>query len=555
MDTVAQSLPNPRRPFEAAPPIRRRPQRQLKIVWHRILLAVAIFAALVAAAVSLAGVFVAKPAIKAVSPEPRAVLGELALDPTAFVVDGADDALRNARWSLDGSDVTDRARIGSGTATLTLGSAAEGPHTLVVSSSGSLPWSTMTLTWKFVVDTTPPEISLAPEALVAERGQPHELSGTVEPDVTLELAGTDVSLADGAFTIAFEQPPRQALHFVARDAAGNESEELVTVAVLPRRPDAPVRGVHVSAPAWADAPLREEILRLVDEDLINTVQLDLKDERGEVGYDSEVELGHLIGAVRSYYDLDAAVSTLHAKGVRVIGRLVVFRDPILADWAWSDGRHGLVVQTPTGEPYAGYGGFTNLASLRVRDYNMDIAEEAAQRGVDDILYDYVRRPDGPIESMTFPGLSVTPEAALITFLEETESRLRPYNTYLGASVFGIAALRPQDVAQDVPRIAGRVDYVAPMVYPSHWSAGVYDVDDPNGDPYEIVLRSLEDFSFKVEGQGARVLPWLQDFSLGITYGPEEVRAQIEGARAAGIDEWLLWDPDVTYTSDALEPRG
>jgi hypothetical protein len=50
-----------------------------------------------------------------------------------------------------------------------------------------------------------------------------------------------------------------------------------------------------------------------------------------------------------------------------------------------------------------------------------------------------------------------------------------------------------------------------------------------------------------------VVPWLQDFSLGVTYGPNEVREEIRAARDAGIREFLLWDPLVTYTSDALEP--
>ena len=147
-------------------------------------------------------------------------------------------------------------------------------------------------------------------------------------------------LTDGAFALSFSVPPLQTLNFVARDAVGNESEFRIAVSVLPRFPETPVRGVHVSARAWSNAELRNEILQLVDEGLINTVELDLKDELGEIGYDSQVELGREIGATRAYYDLADAVALLHAKDVRVIGRLVAFRDPILADWAWSQGRPG-----------------------------------------------------------------------------------------------------------------------------------------------------------------------------------------------------------------------
>jgi peptidoglycan/xylan/chitin deacetylase (PgdA/CDA1 family) len=153
--------------------------------------------------------------------------------------------------------------------------------------------------------------------------------------------------------------------------------------------------------------------------------------------------------------------------------------------------------------------------------------------------------------MRFPGLNGTPEDGIVEFLRESRAALRPYRTYLGASVFGVAATRPLEVAQPIRRMAEQVDYVAPMVYPSHWAPGEYGVSSPNSQPYEIVLRSLLDFSREVRGTGARVVPWLQDFSLGVTYGPSEVRAQIEAARRDGIDEFLLWDARVTYTPDAL----
>ena len=203
------------------------------------------------------------------------------------------------------------------------------------------------------------------------------------------------------------------------------------------------------------------------------------------------------------------------------------------------------------EPYAGYGGFTNFANPAVRKYNIAVAKAAADAGVDDILYDYIRRPDGPTSSMAFPGLRGKPEASLVGFLAETVRALRGTDVFVGASVFGVAATRPEEVAQDIPGMAREIDYIAPMLYPSHWGPGEYDVANPNAEPYAIIRRSLADFKRQTRGTGARVVPWLQDFSLGVDYGPAEVRAQIRAARDVGIPEWLLWDPLVTYTADAL----
>src|SRR5581483_9571451 len=243
---------------------------------------------------------------------------------------------------------------------------------------------------------------------------------------------------------------------------------------------------------------------------------------------------------------------LHGKGVRVIGRLVCFNDPTFAQWAWSNGHRDEVIQTPDGGYYGStYGGFTNFANPVVRRYQVDIAVAAAKLGVDDVLYDYVRRPDGPLSTMLFPGLKGTPEAAIASFLAETRAALKPYRTFLGASVFGVAATRPTEVAQDIPLMAEHLDYVSAMVYPSHWAPGEYGVQNPNAQPYDIVLRSLQDFQKDVRGTGARVVPWLQDFSLGVEYGPTQVAAEIQAARDAGIYEFLLWDPAVTYTAAAL----
>jgi hypothetical protein len=190
----------------------------------------------------------------------------------------------------------------------------------------------------------------------------------------------------------------------------------------------------------------------------------------------------------------------------------------------------------------------------VWEYNIAIAEEAAVLGVDDILYDYVRRPDQFLETMEFPGQGdLGPEDAIVGFLAESLPRVHAAGARLGASVFGIAATRPDEIAQDIPRMASTVDYVAPMVYPSHWGPGEYGVPDPNAAPYDIAFRSLEDFQAQVAGTGATVMAWLQDFSLGVDYGPAEVRAQIQAAEDAGVLDFLLWDAAATYTRAALEP--
>jgi hypothetical protein len=471
-----------------------------------------------------------------------------------FRATGSPKLLRSERWSLDGRDVTRLVQRTGRAAVFQPGRLDEGGHELAVTAGGGFLGAKGHATIDFAVDLTPPLLDV-PGPFHVAAWQPLRVDGTTEDDAQVTVAGLRASVDDGRFSVVVPAPQPRVISVVATDPAGNSTVQQQPITVTPRQPPAPVRGIHVTADAWANATLRAGVLALIKQHRINTVELDIKDEGGIAGWNPPVPLARTIGAAQPIFDLAATVRKLHAMGVRVIGRLVCFRDPIFATAAWNGGRRNEVVQTPSGGEYSGYGGYSNFANPVVRAYNIAIAVAAAKAGVDDILYDYVRRPDGPISTMRFPGLHGSPAAAIVEFLRESRLALRPFHTFVGASVFGVAATRPGQVAQDVPEMARQLDYIAPLDYPSHWGPGEYEVADPNAEPFAIVARSLVDFEHDVTGTPSRVVPWLQDFSLGYPpYGPYQVQQEIAAARADGIDEFLLWDPNVTYTAAALSPN-
>jgi hypothetical protein len=530
-----------------------RPERRRLRNMFRLAVGLAILGSLVFATFAL-GARLAAPSLDADGPSPGAGIGPALLPSLRFSVGGDQGVLDRVRWRLDGADVTARAFASKDRLVFEGSALPDGTHVLTASVTGDFPGSRTTRRWRFTVDTTGPEIRLDPPGVLIPAGKPIRIAGTLEPAASLIANGRPVLVRNGRFAISWRSRPTGPVTLVATDPLRNATTRRIWISIQPRTPPHPVRAVHVTFDAWADARLRQGVLRLVDQGRINAVELDLKDESGTIGWSANVPLAREIHSINQIVDLPAAVRLLHEKGVRVIGRLVCFRDPIMAAAAWKAGERAEVIQTPDGSRYGGYGGFTNFANPVVRSYQIAIAVQAARAGVDEILYDYVRRPDGPISSMTFPGLRTTPEQSIVSFLAETQNALRPYKVFLGASVFGVAATRPKEVAQDIPAMAEHLDYVSAMVYPSHWAPGEYGVANPNAQPYDIVFRSLQDFEKDIRGTGARVVPWLQDFSLGsVTYGPAQVGAEIEAARDAGIDEYLLWDPAVTYTGAALPP--
>jgi hypothetical protein len=430
------------------------------------------------------------------------------------------------------------------------GALDDGEHEIEVSVT-RLFLGDSTFRWTYVVDGVAPRLEVPrshdPVAIDAEV----TVSGEVDPDAELFFQGEPLDHDDGRFSVDFDFPPAGALRFEAVDEAGNRT---TTTSGVPVVYPSESRAVHVSAAAWGNEPLRAGVLDLLDRGLIDTVELDLKDESGVVGYDSELETARRIGAVKPEYELAETVATLEEHGARVIGRIVAFRDPIYAQAAWDAGEHDQVLQAPDGEMLSAYGGFTNYVHPAVRKYNLDIALEAVEAGVHDILWDYIRRPEGHPSTMVVPGLDGPSSVVVAEFLAESHDALRERGAYQGASVFGIAAVHGDSIAQDIPTMARVVDYLAPMLYPSHWGPGQFGVPSPINEPYEITYRSLAEFQHIAEGTGVRFLPWMQDFDLaGVAYGPAEVRAQIDAARALGVNGFILWNAQVRYTPEALDP--
>jgi hypothetical protein len=329
----------------------------------------------------------------------------------------------------------------------------------------------------------------------------------------------------------------------------------VPVSTVTRRPPpAEVRGVHVTV-ALASLPGKlEEYMKLRSSGL-NTIELDVKDENGELGFvPSSVPLASKVGAAKRYYKPREAVRLARKYGLYLIGRVVVFEDPALAN-----ARPDLAIRRKDGSVWTTPAGlaWSNPYDRRVWNYNVSIAEVAARAGFDEIQLDYVRFPsDGDIEDAVFAHKTATPMGWVIPqFVQYAAKRLKPLGVRVSADVFGLSATRDLGIGQIPRRISRYLDAVYPMTYPSHYTAGEYGIADPNGQPGETVFNSLADFRRELKGRKTDLIPWVQDFSLGRTYTLAEVQAQIESARLQDARGYLLWNPSGVYTEGALAPPG
>ena len=311
-----------------------------------------------------------------------------------------------------------------------------------------------------------------------------------------------------------------------------------------------IRGVHVTAPlASLPGKFREYVgYRRYG---LNTIELDVKDEGGEIGFiPADVPLARKVGATLPLYDPKALVTLAHQAGIYMIGRVVCFQDPKLAR-----GRPDLAIQRSDGSVWTtGAGlGWVNPYDRRVWDYCASVAEAAARAGFDEIMFDYVRFPsDGDVSAAVYPGKTSVPRGRLIAdFVAYAKERLAPYGTRVSTALFGLSATRDLGIGQ-VPRlIAKHAGAISPMSYPALYGGGQLGIANPSTQPGETVFRTLTDFRRQTKGSRTQLVPWIQDWD----YTPRQVLAQIAAARLQGAKGYLLWNASGIYTTAALAPAG
>ena len=325
---------------------------------------------------------------------------------------------------------------------------------------------------------------------------------------------------------------------------------------------ATVKALYVNA--WAfGSPRLWQLLRLADETEINAFVVDVKDDTGCLLYPSAVPTAQQIGANRCARarDARARLDSLLVHGIYPIARIVVAKDPLLAEHRpqWS-------VHIAGGELWRDRIGsaWVDAYNDSVWVYSAELAQEALRMGFAEVQFDYVRFPDEPRERLATAIFSArrrgdTPRSAVRRNVQLLKSLLAPLGAPVTFDIFGLTASATDDmgIGQVWEDFSSVADVVLPMVYPSHYRAGAYGFAWPNGQPYKIVRRALEEALGRSRTpDAAEIRPYLQAFTLGRRlprYTPFEIREEIRAVEDLGITSWVLWNPRSVYQRDALRP--
>ncbi len=328
-------------------------------------------------------------------------------------------------------------------------------------------------------------------------------------------------------------------------------------------PAPPVKALYVNAWAFGSTKLWH-LVRLADSTEINAFVVDVKDDTGCLLYASDVQVARDVGATRCVRarDARARLDTLRAHAIYAIARIVVAKDPLLAEHRpqWSvKHRDGGLWRDRIGSAWV------DAYNDSVWIYAAQLAEEAVRLGFDEVQFDYVRFPDEPREMMAaaiFPSRrpGETQRAAIRASVALLVQRLEPLGVPVTFDIFGLTASTTGDlgIGQVWEDFISVADVVLPMVYPSHYYRGSYGYARPNANPYAIVKNALGEAlaRSRPHAKSAAIRPFLQAFTLGRRlprYTPHEIREQIRAAEELGLTSWVLWNPRSVYQRDALRP--
>ena len=197
----------------------------------------------------------------------------------------------------------------------------------------------------------------------------------------------------------------------------------------------------------------------------------------------------------------------------------------------------------------------DAAAREAWEYTVALAKESYAVGFDELNFDYVRFPsDGDMNDIAYPwsGTRVKTEV-LDSFFAYLASELKPTGAVISADFFGMTTTNRDDlnIGQVLEVGLAHFDFVAPMVYPSHYPTNFLGMPNPAAEPYRVIKYSLDRAFARASTTPEKIRPWLQDFDLGATYTADMVRAQMQATYDAGFTSWMLWDPSNRYTQDAL----
>jgi len=305
-----------------------------------------------------------------------------------------------------------------------------------------------------------------------------------------------------------------------------------------------VKGIYLSGYHFLIEEKIIPIKEIISNTVVNTLVLDVKTDNGHILYDSQIKEVDQLNNERIKYDKKTLKAFKEEFDIYLIGRIVAFQDPLFS----RKYTESAIIDVATNSPYFQNGQyFLDPSDNKSREYILNIAVEACLLGFDEIQFDYIRYPDTSYQGLIYDEKSSFENRTnnINSFLQNATDILHDIGCLTSADIFGYVLNAKSDngIGQYLETIVNTVDFISPMVYPSHYSKGSFGYNNPNNFPYEVVTAALDaGLARGVEEQSLR--PFLQ----GFWHSSEDVRLNIKAAEDKSLS-WIIWNNSSVYQKD------
>ena len=305
-----------------------------------------------------------------------------------------------------------------------------------------------------------------------------------------------------------------------------------------------IKGIYLNSYDFLNLDKMSSIKAIIDETVVNTLVIDVKTDHGHLMYDSNVQESYEINNERVKFNKESLKDLKNNHNIYLIGRVVAFQDPLFAKTY----EESAVFDSKTNSIFSKNGQyFLDPSDQKSRNYVLNVAIEACGLGFDEIQFDYIRYPDTSHSNLAYKEESTFNNRTrnINSFLDEATETLHGEGCLVSADIFGYVLQTKSDngIGQHLESIVQSVDFISPMVYPSHYSNGSFGYQYPNKYPYEVISAALNDgLSRGVEMKQLR--PYLQ----GFWHTKEDVRLNIKAAEDMGLD-WIIWNNSSMYDTN------
>ncbi|TAL35595.1 MAG: hypothetical protein EPN93_10005 [Spirochaetes bacterium] len=284
---------------------------------------------------------------------------------------------------------------------------------------------------------------------------------------------------------------------------------------------------------------------------INAVIFDAKDVTGVLNYRSRtpVAIEFNTHERRTIDDVTRLIRDLKEKKLYTVARIAVFQDHLL----YKKNPEFAIRSRSSGRQWSAHPEYwLDPTNRDVQDYNIGLAIELAEKGVDEIQFDYIRFPTaGDIADARYcyHAGKMSNEQAITDFLERAYREITARNCNVSIDIFGVVAWGKEvdirSTGQRIELLAKHCDAISPMLYPSHFNDNFDGRGKPADCPYFFIAEGTR--RVKERAGDCLVRPWLQAFPWHVSnFNADYIIEQVKASNDSGAYGYLFWHAANNY---------